>query len=202
MLVHVIKKVPIDLFDAASTQVLNYDTSLPLKNKYLEAFDLYKKEVPFTQEGINPIFLRYAYNETDNLKKPGEFANQNFIPMDQEILYTKFNHMIALLDWVKNTLKGINFGNIIINYMKPNGKVSLHVDRGIYFKEHSRFHIPFMTNSDASFDSGPDTKKEHMPLGHLCRLNNLLPHQAYNLGQMMRIHLIIDVLLQQENKIL
>ena len=203
MLVHTIKKVPESIFDAAVSQVLEFDYSQLPDNKYVQGFKQYEDQIHFKQKGLKPIFLRshVSGNIDYDSVKPIEYC-QLTESKDDEILYTTFYHMIELLNWVKNLVKGIEFGNVYISHMQPNGGVTLHIDPGEYFRKYSRFHIPLKTNSQALFDGGPNTVQEHMPVGHLCRLNNLLPHQAYNLGSEVRVHLIMDILLKHGNRVL
>jgi hypothetical protein len=109
--------------------------------------------------------------------------------------------VVELVKWIEKTVNGIELGRVMIVNLKPFGKVSLHIDPNVYFEKFSRFHVPFKTNKLVYF-SGEDLNiKEHMPLKHLCRLNNRLPHQLINESDENRIHLIVDMQIEGNNKI-
>jgi hypothetical protein len=116
-----------------------------------------------------------------------------------------------LLHWTQQKMNAKAIGNSVLNCMQPGGNVHLHIDKGRYFDTYCRFHIPLQTNSQVTFTGSSDNQvtvtgssdnQEHMPLGWLYRLNNLTWHQVQNQGTTHRVHLIVDLLLDQPNSIL
>ncbi len=87
-----------------------------------------------------------------------------------------------------------------INVMPPGVVVPKHRDylnaiRGINKPIVERFHLPILTNSQATWwdELQPDEGARHMPLGTWC---GPVPyhklHSVSNLGETDRIHLVVD----------
>lgn len=82
---------------------------------------------------------------------------------------------------------------MIVN-LEPYGIVGDHAYDGPYFDQHARFHVPIKTTPGMTF------KGEHMPIGHLCCLNNSGVHGGINNSEIERIHLIVDVQPQDSDR--
>lgn len=106
----------------------------------------------------------------------------------------QFSATNMLIDWIYNTVNGIALGKVMIVNLEPYGIVGDHVDDGPYFVQHARFHVPIKTTPGMLF------KGEHMPIGHLCCLNNSGVHGGINNSEIERIHLIVDVQPQDSDR--
>jgi len=106
----------------------------------------------------------------------------------------QFSATNMLIDWIYNTVNGIGLGKVMIVNLEPYGIVGDHVDDGPYFDQHARFHVPIKTTTGMTF------KGEHMPIGHLCCLNNSGVHGGINNSEIERIHLIVDVQPQDSDR--
>lgn len=84
-------------------------------------------------------------------------------------------------------------GRVMITRLRPRGVITSHCDEGLYAAVHTRFHIPLITNLDATFKCGNEVM--HMKCGGIYRINQLLEHSAENRSTMLpRVHLIVDVM--------
>lgn len=83
----------------------------------------------------------------------------------------------------------------VVNLL-PNRQLDLHIDN-YWFHEHSkRIHVPIITN-DRCYQIFED-REVHLDVGSIYEINNRILHSAYNKGNTARIHLIVD-LMSQEN---
>lgn len=198
MLVQIIKKVPSNLFKSVLDQINTIDWSSIEDDDYVKSF----RDKSLLQDKITPLFLRSPKvdNPNSNILHPREWASSTEC-IDNPKLYSTFDSVNLLSKWIQETVGGESIGHIYLNSMPPGGGVGLHVDPLDYFNLFTRFHVPLKTNLSTTFWGPDNAKKEHMPLGYLCRLNNLLPHQVFNHGNEIRIHLIVDVLVPGGNKI-
>lgn len=115
--------------------------------------------------------------------------------------YARFPKVVETANWMMQQVDGIAMGRIMIVELAPRGVVALHIDPLDYFVMYSRFHVPFKTNENVLFNGGPDTANEHMAYQHLCQLNNRLPHSLVNNSDQSRIHVIVDIALENGNQI-
>lgn len=120
---------------------------------------------------------------------------------DNPYTLPRFPAVYSLAKWMYNQVNGIALGRIMIVNLEPGGHVAPHIDPRDYFEMYNRYHVPFKTNSQVLFSGGPNTEQEHMPLKVLSRLNNRLMHQLDNFSDENRIHLIVDIALEEGNQI-
>lgn len=116
---------------------------------------------------------------------------------------TLFNDLDALWryntpTWVSKIVAAVashqNFkklGRVMLVKLKPGGKVSPHIDQGLYARTFARYHAVIKADHFASF-----LRVENVEYcsneGDVLRLNHRLEHSAENKGANARIHLIID----------
>lgn len=196
--------VPSDLFSLALQEVSTINWRQPPQYEWvreLMALEMHTadKNIAFTNN-IWPVFLRASKKSFENSKLPWEHYYQGGESEDLPDSKNKFPAIYRLLEWARETVSGIDTGNVYLNCMSPGGEIHLHCDNGIYFKTYARYHIPLITNDKVSF-SGANNYHEYMSAGYMYRLNNLIPHQVQNHGSSDRIHIIIDILLDQPNQI-
>jgi tetratricopeptide (TPR) repeat protein len=74
--------------------------------------------------------------------------------------------------------------------LRPGGRIAAHSDSGFSLLNCHRVHIPLITNSQTRFLVGGEEKK--MAVGEFWEINNGLEHAVENLGEELRVHLIVD----------
>ena len=208
LLVHPISPVPESILNAAIVEIDNIDWTQTQTDSYIQSYraiefqdagSLTKKGRHLVNQNL-PIFLRtHKTALTDNTIEWAEFR-ENIDSVDTE-WQVRLPNVTKLLHWAQQKMNAKAIGNSVLNCMLPGGHVTRHIDKGRYFATYCRFHIPLKTNSQVTF-SGSSDYQEHMPVGWLYRLNNLIEHQVQNQGTAQRVHLIVDLLLDQPNSIL
>lgn len=90
--------------------------------------------------------------------------------------------VMAELDatWGRSRLMGLEAG----------ADVPPHVDVHYYWRTHLRIHIPVITNPQVRFTCEGETV--HMKAGECWLLDSFHPHTVQNLGEDLRIHLVLD----------
>ena len=77
--------------------------------------------------------------------------------------------------------------------LPAGGKIPLHVDRGAYFANSVRIHVPIETNE--AMHMYCDGRAYHMRVGEVWALNNIAKHGVWNQHPTLsRTHLICDFL--------
>ena len=205
-LVHAISPVSESILNAAIAEIDNIDWTQTQADSYIQTYQAVgyhgatETTPPNQRHFVNqtlPIFLRtHKAALTDNTIEWTDYY-KNIDSVDTE-WQVRLPSVTKLLHWAQQKMNAEAIGNSVLNCMLPGGNVRLHIDKGRYFDTYCRFHIPLQTNSQATF-SGLSESQEHMPLGWLYRLNNKCHHRAQNQGTAQRVHLIVDLLLDQPN---
>ena len=85
---------------------------------------------------------------------------------------------------------------ILIADMEPKSNVFMHIDKGEYFENKFRFHIPLKTNDQVSFFV--DKKIYNMKENEIWYIDNSFLHGVENNSEENRIHLIFDIEINEE----
>jgi hypothetical protein len=209
-LVNPICQVPESILNAAIaeiTEITDIDWSQAPTDSYIQTYQAveYHGDGAFTQVGRKftdktfPIFLRTHKAALNDAKTEWKDYYTDVDSVDTA-WQMRLPNVTKLLHWTQQKMNAKATGNSMLNCMLPGGNVLLHTDIGRYFATYCRFHIPLQTNSQVTF-SGVSEIQEHMPLGWLYRLNNLMHHSVQNQGTTRRVHLIVDLLLDHPNNI-
>jgi hypothetical protein len=192
MLVQVLQQVPPRLFEKALEDALKIKWDSRPKD-YRSQFDVFSES--------STVHLRtHKHPEDHNPTTINEWS-MVLDCIDNPKFVDKFNKTKRLATWIYERVGGIAMGRIMIINLAPRGKVDLHIDPLDYFEKYSRYHVPLKTNPGVTFSGEEGTPQEHMPLGHLCRLNNRLPHRLDNNSDENRIHLLVDIETPDGNQI-
>ena len=209
LLVHAIDQIPESVLNAAIAEIDNIDWAQTQTDSYVQTYQAVKNPdatdtTPPNQRyfvnKILPIFLRtHKTVLNDNTTEWTDYY-KNVDSVDTE-WQVQLPSVTKLLHWAQQKMNARAIGNSVLNCMLPGGNVHLHTDLGRYFDTYCRFHIPLQTNSQVTF-SGASDSQEHMHVGWLYRLNNKCLHQVQNDGTTNRVHLVVDLLLDQPNGII
>ena len=191
-LVKIISDIPDEIFSLAKQEI----DAIP----WDKVTDKHSRTSPnFTTS--NAIHLRVHKPGKDQRPRTVEEWSKIIECRDNPFIIKHFPNVMKLVDWIFNEVDGEVLGRIMIVKLDAHGTVGLHVDPEDYFVHHSRFHVPFKTNPNVTFSSGPGSEIEHMPFKMLSRLNNRLPHMLENNSDEFRIHLIADIQTPGKNDI-
>jgi hypothetical protein len=84
--------------------------------------------------------------------------------------------------------------------LMPRDSILTHVDNGDIFRVSHRCHLPIKAPEGIEFHCANET---YIPtVGEWFELNNCLPHSVSNMALSERLHLIVDVLQQEQEHLL
>jgi hypothetical protein len=84
-------------------------------------------------------------------------------------------------------------GRAMLVRLAPGGRVTPHVDIGVYAEATERYHLALVTNPGAWLAWGE--RRCHLPAGMIGAFDKHIEHSAGNDGAEGRVHLIVDVFL-------
>lgn len=119
------------------------------------------------------------------------------VPQVEYAILKDFKSARSLLLKIANLVAPMNggqpgeLGKAMIVSLPPGGWVDWHVDEGAYAEAHHRFHVCLVPSPGAMLYVGGEAV--NLPVGMLNYVNNRVPHSAYNVGPVSRIHLIADI---------
>lgn len=190
--VEIIEKVPVKLFENALKEISQIDWDI------VSEYDNRSK----TPDGKNvfktstAIHLR-VHDATESTPKTIK-ALSDIVECKDTIFRKKYSAVNELCAWIYNIIGGNQLGRIMIVKLQSNSDIPLHIDPGKYFQSYYRFHVPIITDENILFIN-EEEEKIHMPLGHLCQLNNRSLHGVRNNSTNDRIHIIVDIDSKKEN---
>lgn len=88
-------------------------------------------------------------------------------------------------------VSGERLGRVMINKMRPGGRIFPHADTPFHADYYSRFHIVLASAPGSEFRCGDE--KVCMGTGEVWWFNNKLEHEVKNNSGQDRIHMIVDV---------
>jgi hypothetical protein len=96
----------------------------------------------------------------------------------------------ALVMPLFSAVAGERLGRVMINKIKPGGRIYPHADTREHVAYYSRFHIVLQGDSGARFRCGDEWM--HWETGAAFYFRNALEHEVVNDSTVDRIHLIMD----------
>ena len=107
--------------------------------------------------------------------------------------------LIDLLEPIIKNLEDIHDGvrgMVLLIKLKAREHISTHFDSGDYLMLSKRNHIPVITSDNVFF--GVENEKISMKAGECWEINNSRPHFVENNSNIDRIHLLIDIMPNEE----
>ncbi|MEO1081964.1 MAG: aspartyl/asparaginyl beta-hydroxylase domain-containing protein [Pseudomonadota bacterium] len=102
-----------------------------------------------------------------------------------------FPHARRFIQEIADSVDGLPGRAKIVN-LPPGKRVYPHIDRGLYYRVHARFHLVLRSAGGSMLRTGGETKM--LKVGELWWFDNNKVHEAWNDGDENRVHLIFDVL--------
>jgi len=119
-----------------------------------------------------------------------------FVMKDFPLLVAYREPLQAILRELADFYQWVDYAAIITS-LKPGCEIGPHYDKGCYFDNSHRVHIPLKTNLRAMFDCGHRTI--HMKPDHAYEIGNVSHvHAVRNHGEQDRHHLIVDLIQRLE----
>jgi hypothetical protein len=88
-------------------------------------------------------------------------------------------------------VKGERLGRVMINKLKPGGRIFPHPDTPEHCAYYNRFHFVVQSNEDVYFRCGNEVMNWQQ--GDVFGFNNALEHEVINNGTTDRIHMVVDL---------
>jgi hypothetical protein len=169
----------------------NYDV-LPIK-EYINSFsdewfiDTSRQDVFHAHKDTNSYFIY----KTNLGWKQGEYLVVEQKSNDNTLL-DMINPIITDLELKHHGIRS----NVLLIKLKAGHNISAHSDSGEYLISSRRHHIPIITSDQTFFTVG--SEKINMAEGECWEINNSRVHAVENNSKNDRIHLLIDIMPNEE----
>jgi hypothetical protein len=104
--------------------------------------------------------------------------------------YMQLHEARPLVRQVFHTVNGERLGRVMINKVKPGGRIFRHADTPEHANYYRRFHIVLSSTPGARFLC--DNEEVYMATGEVWWFNNRLEHEIINTSNQDRVHLVMD----------
>src|SRR5262245_5850267 len=138
------------------------------------------------QRETETIYLRSAVKPY-----PPGVEGRDVHPSRRTKMYQQFPVITRWLESFVSRIGG-DPGRATIVKLQPLGRVYRHFDRGEYYKTRDRYHLVLQSIAGSLLTSGDE--RMMMREGEVWWFNNKEQHEAINLSEQPRIHMIFDVL--------
>jgi hypothetical protein len=146
---------------------------------------------PFAQ--IESIMLRFppiSVHETEEALKEHLAHFDQHENVDREE-YRRLPEARAMVMGLMTYVGGERLGRIMVNKIKPGGRIFPHADTPAHANYYRRFHIVLESYPGSDFRCGDE--HVHMSAGEIWWFNNKLEHEVVNNSAGDRIHMIVDI---------
>lgn len=146
---------------------------------------------PFKQ--VESIILRFpprSVHETEEALKEHLAHFDQHECVDQEV-YKLLTEARPLVMNLMAYVKGERLGRVMINNIKPGGRIFPHADTPAHAEYYSRFHLVLKSSPGVYFRCGEEDT--YMAPGEVWWFNNALEHEVINNSAADRIHMIVDI---------
>jgi quercetin dioxygenase-like cupin family protein len=128
----------------------------------------------------------------------GEPDADYFYNTDHCVNYFVTQYLPEVCKVVTGVSQNRNVGRVLVANLKPGGLIGKHIDEGLYAQHHDRYHLVVTSNPDVTFSCGD----EHVTMspGEIWWFNNQIEHMVHNNSDHNRIHIIVDLLKETNDK--
>lgn len=150
--------------------------------------DTYLRDYPQGPFGaVETIFLRFPPASVSEIEREGKDQHE-CVWMDGMIHLPAARPLIFSL---MGTVEGERLGRVMLNKIRPGGKIFPHADTPVHAKYWDRFHYVVQSAPGAVFRVGDESA--YMQTGEVWWFQNLVEHEVTNNSAEDRIHLVIDI---------
>lgn len=136
---------------------------------------------------VETVFLRFPPMSVSELEQSKKDQHE-CVWMDGAL------HLPAargLIFWLMSRVDGERLGRVMLNKIRPGGRIFPHADTPVHANYWDRFHYVVKSAPGCNFRCGDETL--NMQLGELWWFQNAIEHEVVNNSADDRIHLIIDI---------
>jgi hypothetical protein len=159
--------------------------------------DTYMRDYPQGPFGeTDSILLRFPVKRVFELEADLENYNAGKSQFDwhESVDYPAYDllpEVRPLVEAAMTIAKGERLGRVIVNRIKPGGRIFPHEDTPMHTSYYSRFHIPLQSQPGVIFKAGGE--QVFMAPGDFWWFDNKAMHEVINNSADDRIHLVIDI---------
>ena len=145
---------------------------------------------------IESVMLRFPEKRVFEQEAEVEAYKRSESKFDQHenIDYPPYKLLTEARPMVMNLMAyvgGERLGRVMINKIKPGGKIFPHADTPEHASYWDRFHIVLQSSPGVMFRCGEE--KVYMATGEVWWFQNLIEHEVINNSAEDRIHMIVDI---------
>lgn len=150
--------------------------------------DTYLRDYPQGPFGdTETIFLRFPPSSVTDMERSTKDQHE-CVWMDGALHLPAARQMIFNL---MATVEGERLGRVMINKLRPGGRIYPHADTPAHAEYWDRFHIVLQSLPGNNFRCGDETI--HMRTGEVWWFQNAVEHEVVNNSADDRIHMIVDI---------
>ncbi len=166
---------------------------VPLMAQIMRQADLWKADTylrdypqgPF--EDVQTIFLRFPPASVTEMEREAKDQHE-CVWMDGALHLPAARSLIFSL---MTTVDGERLGRVMLNKIRPGGRIFPHADTPVHATYWDRFHYVVQSTPGVMFRVGEE--KVNMQTGEAWWFQNLIEHEVVNNSAEDRIHLVIDI---------
>lgn len=164
------------------------------RNPDLWKEDTYLRDYPQGPFGdTETIMLRFPVKSVYETQKEAEqhlFTHDMHESIDYPA-YKLLHEARPLIMGLMNRVGGERLGRVMVNKLKPGGRICPHADTPEHCEYYSRHHIVLESEPGNSFRCGDETV--WMKQGEVYWFNNKLEHEVLNSSASDRIQIVVDI---------
>jgi hypothetical protein len=150
--------------------------------------DTYLRDYPQGPFGdTETIFLRFPPSSVTDMERSTKDQHE-CVWMDGALHLPAARQMIFNL---MATVEGERLGRVMINKLRPGGRIYPHADTPVHAEYWDRFHIVLQSLPGNNFRCGDETIS--MRTGEVWWFQNAVEHEVVNNSADDRIHMIVDI---------
>lgn len=150
--------------------------------------DTYLRDYPQGPFGdTETIFLRFPPVSVSELER-SKIDQHECIWMDGAVHLPAARQIIFQ---VMGRVEGERLGRVMINKLRPGGRVFPHADTPEHAQYWDRYHVVLQSSPGCQFRCADECI--YMPPGQVWHFRNELEHEVNNNGSLDRIHMVMDV---------
>lgn len=179
-----------------NTQVMPLMLAIHRLAKMQEAWkaDTYLRDYPQGPFGdTESLILRFpsrSVHETEEALQTHDASFDQHENFDQPV-FKLLPEARPLIFQLMTAVQGERLGRVLINKLKPGGRIYPHADTPVHAEYWDRFHIVLQSAPGSLFRCGDECV--NMETGDVWWFNNRLEHEVNNNSVDDRIHMVVDI---------
>jgi Aspartyl/Asparaginyl beta-hydroxylase len=172
---------------AVNVRTIELATQL-IRQDHLWREDTYLRDYPQGPfQDVETIFLRFPPSSVSELER-GQKDQHECVWMDGWVHLPAARVLVFSL---MQLVEGERLGRVMLNKIRPGGRIYPHADTPVHAQYWDRFHYTIAATPGVVFRCGDE--RVEMKTGDCWWFQNELEHEVVNNSATDRIHLIIDI---------